>query len=135
MHEVNHEAAAATSELTYPFPSTPEPGQVLSVAAIDSHQGTPGATLTLSPSGTTITVQNNNGATVTAQAPKSIVRVSVTTDADGNALRHDGSAIPGLYAAGNTMAAVTREFYPAPGTPIGTGVVFAYRAVQHMLAR
>ncbi len=54
------------------------------------------------------------------------------TDADANVLREDGSAIEGLYAAGNTMAAVTREFYPAPGTPIGTAMVFAHRAVLHM---
>jgi 3-oxosteroid 1-dehydrogenase len=57
----------------------------------------------------------------------------LVTDVDANVLREDGSAIPGLYAAGNTMAAVTRAFYPAPGTPIGTAMVFAHRAVQSML--
>jgi succinate dehydrogenase/fumarate reductase flavoprotein subunit len=55
------------------------------------------------------------------------------TDPDANVLRPDGSPIPGLYAAGNTMAAVTRAYYPAPGTPIGTAMVFAHRAVQSML--
>jgi 3-oxosteroid 1-dehydrogenase len=57
----------------------------------------------------------------------------LVTDPDGAVLRPDGSVILGLYAAGNTMAAVTRSFYPAPGTPIGTAMVFAHRAVQSML--
>jgi 3-oxosteroid 1-dehydrogenase len=56
----------------------------------------------------------------------------LVTDVDGRVLRADGSVIEGLYAAGNTSAAVTREFYPAPGTPIGTAMVFAYRATQDM---
>jgi 3-oxosteroid 1-dehydrogenase len=56
----------------------------------------------------------------------------LVTDPDAAVLRADGSAIPGLYATGNTMAAVTRAFYPAPGTPIGTAMVFAHRAVQAM---
>ena len=56
----------------------------------------------------------------------------LVTDPDGAVLRPDGSAISGLYAAGNTMAAVTRAYYPAPGTPIGTAMVFAHRAVQAM---
>ncbi len=55
------------------------------------------------------------------------------TDADANVLREDGTRIPGLYAAGNTMASVTGPVYPAPGTPIGTAMVFGYRAVRHML--
>jgi len=54
------------------------------------------------------------------------------TDADANVLRPDGSAIAGLYATGNTMASMAGRFYPAPGTPIGTAVVFAHRAVQAM---
>jgi 3-oxosteroid 1-dehydrogenase len=56
----------------------------------------------------------------------------LATDADANVLREDGSVIPGLYAAGNTMAAVTGPVYPAPGTPIGTAMVFAHRAVLKM---
>jgi 3-oxosteroid 1-dehydrogenase len=57
------------------------------------------------------------------------------TDVDANVLREDGSPIAGLYAAGNTMAAVTGPFYPAPGTPIGTAMVFAHRAVRKMAAQ
>ena len=56
----------------------------------------------------------------------------LVTDADANVLREDGSAIPGLYAAGNTSASIAGPYYPAPGTPLGTAVVFAYRAVQHL---
>jgi 3-oxosteroid 1-dehydrogenase len=56
------------------------------------------------------------------------------TDVDGNVLREDGSPLPGLYAAGNTMASVMGPVYPAPGAPIGTAMVFGYRAVQAMLA-
>ena len=59
----------------------------------------------------------------------------LVTDPDANVLRADGSPIPGLYATGNAMAAVTRAFYPAPGTPIGTAMVFAHRAVQAMASQ
>lgn len=57
----------------------------------------------------------------------------VRTDADARVLREDGSAIDGLYAAGNTAASLSGRFYPAPGTPLGTAMVFSYRAVQHMV--
>jgi 3-oxosteroid 1-dehydrogenase len=56
----------------------------------------------------------------------------LVTDVDANVLREDGSAIPGLFATGNTMASMTGPFYPAPGCPIGTAMVFGYRAVQAM---
>ena len=56
----------------------------------------------------------------------------VRTDTDARVLREDGSAIAGLYAAGNTAASLSGRFYPAPGTPLGTAMVFAYRAAQHM---
>jgi 3-oxosteroid 1-dehydrogenase len=54
----------------------------------------------------------------------------LVTDADARVLREDGTVIPGLFAAGNTMASIAGAFYPAPGTPIGTAVVFAYRAAS-----
>jgi succinate dehydrogenase/fumarate reductase flavoprotein subunit len=54
------------------------------------------------------------------------------TDADGRVLRGDGAVIDGLYATGNTSASVMGPFYPAPGTPIGTAMVFAYRAARHL---
>jgi 3-oxosteroid 1-dehydrogenase len=46
----------------------------------------------------------------------------------------NGEVIPGLYAAGNTMAAWSGHFYPGPGTPIGSSVVFAYLAVLDIAA-
>ncbi|MFT4053655.1 MAG: FAD-binding protein [Novosphingobium sp.] len=57
------------------------------------------------------------------------------TDADARVLRADGSVIEGLYAAGDAMASVTGHHYPAPGSPIGTCMVFSYRAVMNMMGR
>ncbi len=56
------------------------------------------------------------------------------TDATARVLRPDGSAIPGLYAAGNTMAAVSGEAYPGGGNPIGSSAVFSYLAALDMAA-
>lgn len=58
----------------------------------------------------------------------------VKTDEHARVLRDDGSVIPGLYAAGNTQAAVSGECYPGPGTPIGSCMVFAYLAAHHMVS-
>lgn len=46
-----------------------------------------------------------------------------------------GDVIPGLYAAGNTMAAWSGEFYFGPGVPIGSSAAFAYLAVLDMAQR
>ncbi|MDT0577076.1 FAD-binding protein [Croceicoccus sp. F390] len=54
------------------------------------------------------------------------------TDRDARVLDSSGSPIAGLYAAGNSMAAVSGTAYPAGGNPIGSGMVFAYRAANHM---
>jgi len=56
----------------------------------------------------------------------------LVTDERARVLRPDRSVISGLYAAGNTMASVSGECYPGPGTPIGTGMVFAYLAALDM---
>lgn len=56
----------------------------------------------------------------------------LATDVDAQVLREDGSPLAGLYAAGNTMAAVTGPVYPAPGSPLGTAMVFAHRAIRRM---
>jgi 3-oxosteroid 1-dehydrogenase len=75
------------------------------------------------------------------QAPFSAARVVVSdlgtkgglrTDVDARVLRDDGSAIEGLYAAGNTSASLSGHAYPSPGVPLGTATVFAYRAIKHM---
>jgi succinate dehydrogenase/fumarate reductase flavoprotein subunit len=56
------------------------------------------------------------------------------TDPDARVLTADGAVIPGLYAAGNSMAAVSGTTYPGGGNPIGSSIVFAYRAALDMLA-
>lgn len=50
------------------------------------------------------------------------------TDAHGRVLSTDGSAIPGLYAAGNAGGATTRGFYGGAGGTIVLGLVFGYLA-------
>jgi 3-oxosteroid 1-dehydrogenase len=56
----------------------------------------------------------------------------VVTDADGRALREDGTVVPGLYAAGNNSASVMGRTYPGPGSTIGPAAVFGLRAARHM---
>ncbi|GAA4545194.1 FAD-dependent oxidoreductase [Pseudonocardia xishanensis] len=52
----------------------------------------------------------------------------------GEVLDTDGRPIPGLFAAGNSSASVTGHVYPGPGTPLGSGMVFAHRAANAMHA-
>jgi 3-oxosteroid 1-dehydrogenase len=54
------------------------------------------------------------------------------TSVDGQVLDGQGDPIPGLYAAGNSAASVTGHCYPGPGTPLGSGMTFAYRAARHL---
>ncbi|MEU4658425.1 FAD-dependent oxidoreductase [Streptomyces sp. NPDC023723] len=56
------------------------------------------------------------------------------TDEHARVLRPDGAAVPGLYAAGNTAAAMSGHVYPGAGTPIGSSLAFSYRAVLDMAA-
>jgi 3-oxosteroid 1-dehydrogenase len=58
----------------------------------------------------------------------------LVTDAAGRVLREDGTAIPGLYACGNTSASVFGSVYPGPGAPLGSAMVFASLAVRDVLA-
>ncbi|WP_327312125.1 FAD-dependent oxidoreductase [Streptomyces sp. NBC_01235] len=53
----------------------------------------------------------------------------LTTDDQARVLRPDGSPIAGLYASGNTAAAMSGRVYPGAGTPIGSSIAFAYLAV------
>ncbi|TDC71564.1 FAD-dependent oxidoreductase [Actinomadura sp. GC306] len=55
-------------------------------------------------------------------------------DPDARVLDESGDPIPGLYAAGNSAASVAGHVYPGPGVPLGSGMVFGYRAVRHILA-
>jgi 3-oxosteroid 1-dehydrogenase len=59
----------------------------------------------------------------------------IVTDEHARALRPDGSVIPGLYAAGNTSAAVMGNTYPGPGGTIGPALVFGYLAAHDIAAR
>jgi 3-oxosteroid 1-dehydrogenase len=53
-------------------------------------------------------------------------------DAHARVLREDGSVIAGLYAAGNTSAAVMGHTYAGPGATIGPAMVFGYLAATHL---
>ncbi|MCK7622644.1 FAD-dependent oxidoreductase [Streptomyces sp. RS10V-4] len=55
-------------------------------------------------------------------------------DADARVLRPDGSAVDGLYAAGNVSAAAMGETYPGPGATIGPAMTFAWAALNHVAA-
>lgn len=56
-------------------------------------------------------------------------------DSDGRVIGHDGSVIDGLYAAGNTSAAVLGGGYLGGGTPIACGMTFGYLAGGHAANR
>ncbi|RVT93220.1 FAD-binding protein [Sphingomonas crocodyli] len=53
------------------------------------------------------------------------------TDENGRVLRADGSAIPGLYATGNSTASVFGHSYPGAGASIGASMIYGYRAALH----
>lgn len=58
----------------------------------------------------------------------------IVTDAVGRALRADGTAIDGLYAAGNVTASVMGRTHPGAGGTLGPACVFAYRAALALAA-
>ena len=57
------------------------------------------------------------------------------TDSHARVLDSSGRPIPGLYAAGNTMAAVSGTTYPGGGNPIGASMLFSHRAALDMAGR
>lgn len=57
----------------------------------------------------------------------------LVTDVAARVLRPDGSAIPGLYATSNSAASLFGPVYPGPGAPLGSAMVFASLAVQHIV--
>jgi succinate dehydrogenase/fumarate reductase flavoprotein subunit len=56
-------------------------------------------------------------------------------DTYGRVLRPGGSAIPGLYGAGNCVASPSGEAYWGAGGTIGPILCFAYRAGRHVATR
>ena len=58
----------------------------------------------------------------------------IVTDPAGRALREDGSVIRGLYATSNSAANAFGAFYPGPGAPLGTAMVFGSLAIQDIAA-
>jgi len=52
------------------------------------------------------------------------------TDPDARVLDQNGQPIAGLYAAGNSMAAVSGAAYPGGGNPIGSSMVFGHLAAR-----
>lgn len=53
------------------------------------------------------------------------------TTADAQVIDVDGAPIPGLYAAGNTMASVFGMTYGGHGGTLGPAMIFGYRAGLH----
>jgi len=56
-------------------------------------------------------------------------------DEHARVLRHDGTPIPGLYAAGNASASVFGPAYPGGGATIGPALTFGYLAGRHAASR
>jgi succinate dehydrogenase/fumarate reductase flavoprotein subunit len=52
------------------------------------------------------------------------------TDINGRVLGSDKQPVAGLYAVGADAASIFRGTYPGPGTMIGPGIVFAWRAAM-----
>ncbi|MDB5971973.1 MAG: FAD-dependent oxidoreductase [Hydrocarboniphaga sp.] len=56
----------------------------------------------------------------------------LVTDVNARVLREDGSVIEGLYATGNTTAAVMGPKYPGAGATLGPAMTFGYLGAMHM---
>ena len=72
-------------------------------------------------------VRMESGALGTAGGPK--------TNGDAQVLDWNDNPIPGLYAAGNAMAAVLGEAYGGAGGTLGPGMTFGYIAGRHLGTR
>jgi 3-oxosteroid 1-dehydrogenase len=59
----------------------------------------------------------------------------VLCDEFARVLDEQGAFIPGLYAAGNTSAAVMGDTYPGAGATIGSAMTFSYIAAQHAMSQ
>ncbi|CDO34467.1 Fumarate reductase/succinate dehydrogenase flavoprotein domain protein [Novosphingobium sp. KN65.2] len=54
------------------------------------------------------------------------------TNAKGQVVDHEGTAIPGLYAVGNNAASAMGESYPGAGVTLGPALTFGYIAARDM---
>ncbi len=54
------------------------------------------------------------------------------TDTVGRVLRHDGPAIPGLYAVGNDRASIMGGAYPGAGITLGPIMTFGFITGRHL---
>ena len=88
------------------------------------------------------TVEPNPSLHAIDQAPFYAVKIvpgdlgtkgGLVTDERARVLRPDGSVIEGLYAAGNTSAAVMGHTYAGPGATIGPAMTFAYLAALDLV--
>jgi 3-oxosteroid 1-dehydrogenase len=61
-------------------------------------------------------------------------RGGFVTDVDSRVLNQEDQPIPGLYAAGNSAAAVVGSAYPGPGATLGPAMTFAFLAMKHIAA-
>lgn len=59
----------------------------------------------------------------------------LVTNAQANVLDRHGTAIPGLYAAGNEMNSIMDGTYPGPGITLGPGLTFGYLAASDIARR
>lgn len=84
----------------------------------------PYRTLGLIDQGPYYAVKMEPGALGTSGGPK--------TNGDAQVLDWQGEPIPGLYAAGNAMAAVLGEGYGGAGGTLGPGMTFGYLAGKHL---
>ncbi|MBU1802882.1 MAG: FAD-binding protein, partial [Actinobacteria bacterium] len=85
------------------------------------------------------TVKPNPSLQVIDEAPFYAVKIvpgdlgtkgGLVTDERARVLRPDGSAIAGLYAAGNVSSAVMGRTYAGPGATIGPALAFGYLAAE-----
>lgn len=56
----------------------------------------------------------------------------LTTDLVGRVVRHDGTAIAGLYAVGNDRASIMSGNYPGAGITLGPIMTFGYITGRHL---
>ena len=84
----------------------------------------PYRTLGLIDQGPYYAVKMESGALGTCGGPK--------TNGEAQVLDWSGNPIPGLYAAGNAMAAVLGEAYGGAGGTLGPGMTFGYIAGKHL---